>query len=271
MSPGASRVTISIASWSPMKSEPLTVSNAWISGLSSAAFPRAALMPPSAAPEWLRVGCSFEIIATSAPASKAAMAARIPAQPAPTTRTSCSPITLSDATSSREGLALEARPGRSERRVVESLEVVLEHLRELPSLRVVPRWIAPRRARVEQKGRNTRNLHRHLEAEHLVEAEPSAVEVARERRRQHGARRCDRHALAFAERASRPAGVHEPHGRTVLVELLAEHLGVDRRALREERRCEAGRERRLRLGHADLRSGELRGEAGEEVVERLLA
>src|SRR4051794_36003106 len=50
-------------------------------------------MPPSAAPEWLRVGCSFETIATSAPASWAAIAARIPAQPAPITRTSCFPST----------------------------------------------------------------------------------------------------------------------------------------------------------------------------------
>src|SRR4051812_49115527 len=88
MSPGASRVKISIASWSPMKSEPLTVSYAWISGESSAAFPSAALMPPSAAPEWLRVGWSFEMTATSAPASYASIAARMPAQPAPTTRTS---------------------------------------------------------------------------------------------------------------------------------------------------------------------------------------
>src|SRR5213593_2507901 len=60
-------------------------------------------MPPSAAPEWDRVGCSFETIATSAPASCAAMAARIPAQPAPTTRTSCSPITSSDATQNDAG------------------------------------------------------------------------------------------------------------------------------------------------------------------------
>ena len=45
------------------------MSNAWLSGLSSAALPSAALIPPSAAPEWLRVGWSFETIATSAPAS----------------------------------------------------------------------------------------------------------------------------------------------------------------------------------------------------------
>src|SRR4051812_2268856 len=151
-------------------------------------------MPPSAAPEWLRVGCSFEIIATSAPASKAAMAARIPAQPAPTTRTSCSPITSSDATSSREGLASEARPGRGEPRVVEPLEIVPEHLCELPRLRVVARRSAPRRARVEQKARDARNLLGHLEAEHLVEAECRGVELARERGAQHGARCGDRHA-----------------------------------------------------------------------------
>ncbi len=69
------------------------VSNACFSGLSSVALPSAALMPPSADPEWLRVGWSFETMATSAPASNASIAARIPAQPAPTTRTSCSPST----------------------------------------------------------------------------------------------------------------------------------------------------------------------------------
>ena len=89
MSFGASRAKISTASWSARKSEPFTVSNACVSGESGPAFPSAALMPPSAAPEWLRVGWSFETIATSAPASCAAMAARIPAQPAPMTSTSC--------------------------------------------------------------------------------------------------------------------------------------------------------------------------------------
>src|SRR6056297_1878400 len=47
-------------------------------------------MPPSAAPVWLRTGWSFETIATSAPSSCAAIAARRPAPPAPTTITSCS-------------------------------------------------------------------------------------------------------------------------------------------------------------------------------------
>jgi hypothetical protein len=67
----------------------LTVSYACFSGSSSDALPSAALIPPSAAPEWLRTGWIFEISATSAPSSYASMAARIPAQPAPTMTTSC--------------------------------------------------------------------------------------------------------------------------------------------------------------------------------------
>src|SRR5207244_741082 len=53
-------------------------------------------MPPSAAPEWLRTGWIFETSATSAPASCASIAARIPAQPAPITSTSCFASTASD-------------------------------------------------------------------------------------------------------------------------------------------------------------------------------
>src|SRR3970282_2091122 len=45
-------------------------------------------MPPCAAPLWERTGWTFEITATSAPRARASSAARIPASPAPTTRTS---------------------------------------------------------------------------------------------------------------------------------------------------------------------------------------
>src|SRR5437763_1538231 len=55
-------------------------------------------MPPSAAPEWLRTGWILESSATSAPASNASIAARIPAQPAPTMRTSCLASTTEEAT-----------------------------------------------------------------------------------------------------------------------------------------------------------------------------
>src|ERR1700687_3681947 len=50
-------------------------------------------MPPCAALEWLRIGCTLVTIATSPPARAASSAARIPARPAPRTRTSWSKIT----------------------------------------------------------------------------------------------------------------------------------------------------------------------------------
>src|SRR5947208_12166197 len=203
-------------------------------------------MPPSAAPECERVGCSFEIIATSAPASKASMAARMPAQPAPTTRTSCSPITPSDATSTLPGPASEAWSGLGELRIGEPLEVLAEHLSELARLPVVRLRIAPGRPRVEQRRLDARHRDRHVEAEDLVGAELHLVELARESGVEQCARRRDGHPPPLSDRAAGPARVHEPHVRAVLVELLAEHIRVHRRPLREERRSEACRERRLR-------------------------
>ena len=47
-------------------------------------------------------------------------------------------------------------------------------------------------------------------------------------------------------------------------------LGVDARVARHEGRAEAGREGRLRLGHAALGAGDARGVAGQEMVHRLL-
>src|SRR5438270_4418481 len=70
-------------------------------------------MPPSAAPEWLRTGWIFERSATSAPASWASIAARMPAQPAPTTRTSCFASTNEEAIGSGSGRA-RVRIGETE-------------------------------------------------------------------------------------------------------------------------------------------------------------
>src|SRR5207302_7314550 len=68
-------------------------------------------MPPSAAPEWLRVGWIFEISATSAPASWASIAARMPAHPAPTTSTSCFASTALEATrTAADAAAVAAAP-----------------------------------------------------------------------------------------------------------------------------------------------------------------
>ena len=51
---------------------------------------------------------------------------------------------------------------------------------------------------------------------------------------------------------------------------LAEHRRVAARRQRQERRAEAGAERRLRLGDALLGAGDLRGVAREEVIHRRL-
>ena len=81
----------------------------------------------------------------------------------------------------------------------------------------------------------------------------------------------DRHALADAVGAARPAGVDEPAIGLVARDPLAEHLGVFGRVARHERRAEAGREHRLRLlAEPDLGAGDLRGIAREEMVHRLL-
>src|SRR3954452_12315702 len=110
-------------------------------------------MPPSAAPEWLRVGWSFEMTPTFAPASYAAIAARMPAQPAPTTRTSCVASIGGEAIGKSGGPASAPRARRPHRvaRVGEALEVLREHRRELLRLRVVGCRITPRGARIEQR------------------------------------------------------------------------------------------------------------------------
>src|SRR3954466_9830695 len=85
-SSGASRHMISIASWSPRKSDPLTVSYACDSHVSSGFS--AALIPPAAATVVERTVWTLLMIATVSPSSAAASAARWPARPAPMIRTS---------------------------------------------------------------------------------------------------------------------------------------------------------------------------------------
>src|SRR3954469_20076665 len=87
ISSGASRAITSMASWSPRKSDPLTVSKACDSHVSSGLS--AALIPPAAALECERTGWTLLMIATVAPDRAAARAARWPASPAPMIRTSC--------------------------------------------------------------------------------------------------------------------------------------------------------------------------------------
>src|SRR3954454_8271862 len=179
-------------------------------------------MPPSAAPECERVGWSFEMIATSAPASCAAMAARIPAQPPPITSTSCSPITSDDASESGMPTASVLNRGAGGRDVGRRLrgelllEVVAEHPGEVACFAVVRLAVAPRLTRRQELVLDAWHVHGHLESEEVVSTELRAVEGTGERRLDERARRRDRHTAPLAERAAGPAGVDEPHRRAVL-------------------------------------------------------
>ena len=234
-------------------------------------------MPPSAAPEWLRVGWSFETTATSAPASNASIAARMPAQPAPITRTSCAASTRRDASGTHpppaRRVAGQQRPGRGDLGVDvrELLEVLAEHRASSPALASYALGIAPGRARVEQRRCRPR-------------APRPAPRSRTPRRRGTRPRRARPRAPRAGARASPAIGIRWPlarPGRPVQPVLTSQTVGscsasfspsrrgVDRRRLRQERAAEAGRERRRRLGDADLGAGEPRREAGEEVVARL--
>src|SRR5919107_171460 len=97
-------------------------------------------MPPSAAPEWLRTGWIFESSATSAPASNASIAARMPAQPAPTMRTSCLASTTKEAIEWRSDWRLvKRRPGSipASRRRREERSDVAKMLFRLPQAKRV--------------------------------------------------------------------------------------------------------------------------------------
>src|SRR5260221_3841218 len=184
-------------------------------------------MPPSAAPEWLRVGWSFETTPTFAPLSKASIAARMPAQPAPITSTSwVSPIATDAIEPTRQSARSANRPGSDDRRAGdfrELLEVLVEQPGQLLRLRVVRTRIAPRRPWIEQARLHARDRKRHRKPEGLVGPVLDAGQLARERRLEQAACRSDRHPLTLAERPGRPASVDEPDRRAVRIELLAEH------------------------------------------------
>ena len=108
------------------------------------------------------------------------------------------------------------------------------------------------------------------QAEEPLLAEPRARQAAIQRGAQQRARVADAHALADAVLAAAPAGVHQPAIRIVARDQVRQHAAIHFRAARQERRAEAGAERRLRFGaEALLGAGDQRGVAGQEVIHRL--
>mmetsp|Transcript_92923 Transcript_92923/g.265268 ORF Transcript_92923/g.265268 Transcript_92923/m.265268 type:complete len:489 (-) Transcript_92923:32-1498(-) len=166
---------------------------------------------------------------------------------------------------------------RAERGVVgdawagELLVVLLEHLGELVALGIVRVLVLPRHTRLDHVVRHARQRLGHIEAEDRVLLELNVLDRAIEDRRNAGAGGADRHALAHAHAAAAPACVDEVGVRAVLLELLREEVGVPRRVDGEERRAEARREGRLRLGHASLGARDLGRVARQKLVHGLAA
>ena len=277
MSSGASRVKISTASWSARKSEPLTVSKAWLSERVVADVAERGVDPAlggagvAARRVELRddgdVGAGVERLDRGAhPGAPGAdheyVVRRLHAPDA--TRTHPPPARESPAAAARRRLP----PGRRAR----TLEVRRGTSGRAPAAFAS---YASGSRQVERgsssAGSTPGTATGTLEPEHVVDAEARPRRARPDERGvQERARRGDRHPMpASPAGPPGPAGVHEPHARVVLGELLAEEVGVDRGRLRQERAAEARREHRCGLGDTDLGAGESRREAGEEVVARL--
>src|SRR5207237_7136857 len=65
------------------------------------------------------------------------------------------------------------------------------------------------------------------------------------------------HAFAYAVGATGPASVDEPAANPVLLDLLAEQIGIDVRVVHHERRAKASREVWLGLGNSILGTSDL--------------
>src|SRR5271169_2916142 len=103
---------------------------------------------------------------------------------------------------------------------------------------VIGLLVGPGAARVEHLARDLGAALGHHKPEIGVLAHRCGGEPAVECRAQQRARVMDRHAPADAVGAAGPARIDEPALRPVLFDARTQHLGVDRRMARHERRAE---------------------------------
>src|SRR5215204_862138 len=222
----------------------------------------------------------------AAPLSAPTLATRSrkPASPPPSRTTTAGPLArhLGLAGESRLALQLFRRP--AERLAcrsrllnlfvhlgLEVLEVLGEEASELPGLLVVGVLVVPGAFRIQHLCRNTRDFRWDVHAKDRVLPGLDVGELASYGRPHHLARGSYIYPLAHPVRPAQPAGVYEVAARTVLSHLLGEHGRVRGRRQGQERRPEAGRERRLYLAlHVGLGAGKFGGVAGEEIVGGLL-
>ena len=149
------------------------------------------------------------------------------------------------------------------------LEVLAKQARQLAGRFVVCLRVGPGLPRHEDLRRYAADVGDHLEAEYRVRLRGALSQLP-------GVDRIDDRPSVgqvdpgtHAVGATAPSGVHEPHGRPVLLHLSGEHLRVHGRMPNQERRAEARGKSRLGIGDADLGPGHLRRIAADEVVHRL--
>src|ERR1035437_10072993 len=141
----------------------------------------------------------------------------------------------------RVGHARPLRPPRSGfhdvvgAAVGHELEVLDETRGQGVVLVVVIRTARPSVGGIENPRRNAGALGGNVEAEHRVGLEGYVMQLAREGRVQERARVLDADALADAERAARPAGIHQPAGGSRLQQTRFQHVRVGVGAVHHER------------------------------------
>ncbi len=178
------------------------------------------------------------------------------------------PIAVSRSVRARAAARRE-EPGRA--LVAELAEVRGVPRREIPVAGHVLALARPGLSGVEHLVGQPGAARRHLEPEDRIDAVLDADEGARQHAVEQPARVLDADSLPDPERPTHPAGVDEPARGAVPLELAAQEVGVDPRVVDHERRAEAGAEHDLRLrAETRLGAGDLRGVAGDEVVERLV-
>ena len=126
--------------------------------------------------------------------------------------------------------------------------------------------VLPGVLRDQQLGGHTLDAGGHLHAEGGIGDELALLDLAGKGGGDHGAGVAELHALAGAV----PAGIDQIDLGAGLLHLVRQHRGVHGGIQRQERLAEAGGECGHRLGDADLRTGDLGGEAGDEVVHGLV-
>src|SRR5690606_13405579 len=148
-------------------------------------------------------------------------------------------------------------------------KVLVELCRQVLRLGFIGGRILPGVFRHQQVRVDTRYHFRHIQVDDVEVRGFSVVEFAGQDGIDHCTGGRDAETLAFAIRATGPAGVDQEHVRIEFLDALHQQLGILTGATREERCAEAGGEGALDAGAgAHFGGADQRGVTGQEVIGR---